>query len=170
MLLTGAADIGIATDVLSRHEDLVVMPCYQWAYSVLVPRGHALADGQPLTLERLAAWPLVSYDGVYAGRAHIDEAFARAGLQPDFTILAMNADVIKTYVELGMGVGIVAEMAYDAARDPLLLALDTGKLFEPNTTHIAVRRGAFLRAYAYAFIETFSPPLTAAAVRQAQGD
>ena len=113
---------------------------------------------------------MVSYDGVYAGRAHIDEAFARAGLQPDFTILAMNADVIKTYVELGMGLGIVAEMAYDAAHDPLLLALDTGKLFEPNTTHIAVRRGAFLRAYAYAFIETFSPPLTAAAVRQAQGD
>jgi LysR family cys regulon transcriptional activator len=168
MLLTGAADIGIATDVLAQYEDLVVMPCYQWTYSVLVPHGHALADGQPLTLERLAAHPLVSYDGVYAGRAHIDAAFERAGLQPDFTILAMNADVIKTYVELGMGVGIVAEMAYDAARDPTLLALDSGTLFEPNTTHIAVRRGAFLRGYVYAFIETFSPPLSAEVVRRAQ--
>jgi LysR family cys regulon transcriptional activator len=169
MLLTGAADIGIATEVLPKFEDLVVMPCYDWSYSVLVPHGHELADGTPLTMERLAAHPLITYDDAYAGRAHIDAAFQRAGLEADFTILAMNADVIKTYVELGMGVGIVAEMAHDPQRDPVLAAVHTGSLFEPNTTHLAVRRGAILRGFAYQFIETFSPALTADVVRTAQG-
>jgi LysR family cys regulon transcriptional activator len=169
MLLTGTADIGIATEVLPKFEDLVVMPCYDWSYSVLVPHGHELADGTPLTMERLAAHPLITYDDAYAGRAHIDAAFQRAGLEADFTILAMNADVIKTYVEMGMGVGIVAEMAHDPQRDPALAAVHTGSLFEPNTTHLAVRRGAILRGFAYHFIETFSPALTADVVRTAQG-
>jgi LysR family cys regulon transcriptional activator len=168
-LLAGDADIGIATEVLPRYEDLVVLPCYQWNYRVLVLPGHPLASG-PLTLDRLAAFPLVTYDGVYAGRAHIDQAFEAAGLTPDFTILAMNADVIKTYVELGMGVGIVAEMAYEPARDAALLALDASALFQPNTTHIAVRRGAYLREYAYAFIQTFAPELTREVVRSAQAE
>jgi LysR family cys regulon transcriptional activator len=169
-LLAGDADIGIATDVLPQFEDLLVLPCYHWNYRVLVLPGHPLADGQPLTLARLAEFPLVTYDGVYAGRAHIDRAFERAGLQPEFTILAMNADVIKTYVELGIGVGIVAEMAYDAQRDSPIVALSGDTLFEPNTTHIAVRRGAFLRQYAYAFIQTFAPALTPEIVRRAQSD
>ena len=169
-LLAGDADIGIATEVLPGYEDLVVLPCYHWNYRVLVRPGHPLADGTPLTLERLASFPLVTYDGVYAGRAHIDQAFERAGLTPDFTILAMNADVIKTYVELGEGVGIVAEMAYEPARDQGLLALDASALFAPNTTHIAVRRGAFLREYAYAFIQTFAHDLTPAVVRMAQAE
>jgi LysR family cys regulon transcriptional activator len=168
-LLSGDADIGIATEVLPGYEDLVVLPCYHWHYRVLVPHGHPLADA-PLTLERLAEHPLVTYDGVYSGRAHIDQAFAAAGLTPDFTILAMNADVIKTYVELGVGVGIVAEMAYEPARDTALLALDAAALFAPNTTHIAVRRGAFLREYAYAFIHTFAPELTRDVVRAAQAE
>ncbi len=167
-LLQGEADIGIATDVLPAYEDLAVLPCYRWHYHVLVPHGHALDDGRPLTLERLAEHPLVSYDGVYAGRAHIDEAFAAAGLTPGFTILAMNADVIKTYVELGVGVGIVAEMAYEPARDTALVALDASALFRPNTTHIAVRRDSYLREYAYAFIRTFAPELTRDVVRSAQ--
>lgn len=168
-LLAGDADIGIATEVLPRYEDLVVLPCYQWSYRVLVPPGHPLTEG-PLTLARLADFPLVTYDGVYAGRAHIDRAFEAASLTPDFTILAMNADVIKTYVELGMGVGIVAEMAYEPARDAALVALDASALFEANTTHIAVRRGAYLREYAYSFIQTFAPELTRSVVRGAQAE
>jgi LysR family cys regulon transcriptional activator len=168
-LLAGDADIGIATDVLPRYDNLVVLPCYHWNYRVLVPHGHPLAEGV-LTLQRLAAFPLVTYDGVYAGRAHIDHAFEVAGLTPDFTILAMNADVIKTYVELGVGVGIVAEMAYEPARDMALHELDASRLFAPNTTHIAVRRGAFLREYAYAFLQTFAPALTRAVVRAAQAE
>lgn len=168
-LLAGDADIGIATEVLPRYDDLVVLPCYHWNYRVLVPYGHPLAQG-PLALARLAAFPLITYDGVYAGRAHIDRAFEAAGLTPDFTILAMNADVIKTYVELGMGVGIVAEMAYEPGRDAALVALDASGLFESNTTHIAVRRGAYLREYAYAFIQTFAPELTRSVVRGAQAE
>ncbi len=169
-LLGGDADIGIATEVLPGYEGLVALPCYQWHYRVLVPPGHPLADGAPLTLQRLAEFPLISYDGVYAGRAHIDAAFQGAGLTPDFTILAMNADVIKTYVELGAGVGIVAEMAYEPARDAGLVALDAAALFAPNTTHIAVRRGAWLRGFAYDFITTFAPELTPDKVRAAQAE
>lgn len=169
-LLSGDADIGIATEVLPRFEDLVVLPCYQWTYLALVPHGHPLAGGQPLTLQRLATFPLITYDGVYVGRAHIDQAFAAAGLTPNFSILAMNADVIKTYVELGVGVGIVAEMAYEPARDAGLVAVDASALFAPNTTHIAVRRGAYLREYAYAFIQTFAPALSRDVVRAAQAE
>jgi len=167
-LLAGEADVGIATDVLPPFADLVTLPCYDWSYRVLVAPGHALADGRPLTLAGLAAHPLITYDGEYTGRAHIDQAFAAAGLHPDFTILAMNADVIKTYAEMGEGVGIVAEMAVEPDSTPNLVVLDAAHLFAPNTTHLAVRRGAFLRAYAYDFIEIFSPGLTRQVVRDAQ--
>jgi LysR family transcriptional regulator, cys regulon transcriptional activator len=169
MLIEGEADIGIATDVLTHFDELLAMPSYRWTYSAVVPPGHALADGQPLTLERLAQFPLITYDAGYTGRAHIDEAFRTAGLNPSFVILAMNADVIKTYVELGMGVGIVATMAHDDARDTTLVSLDGGHLFEPNVTHVAVRRGAYLREYAYGFIELFAPPLTRQVVEAALG-
>lgn len=170
LLLAAEADIGIATEVLPRYEDLVVLPCYQWGYSVLVPPGHPLATSdRPLSLRSLTNYSLITYDGVYAGRAAIDAAFATEGLAPEFTILAMNADVIKTYVEEGMGVGIVAEMAYTPDRDRTLVALDASGLFRPNTTHVAVRRGAPLRRFVYDFIEVFAPSLTAMQVRRAQG-
>lgn len=168
LLRSAEADIGIATDVLTHYDDLVVLPCYRWTYVAVVPSGHPLADGRPLTLEGLAEHPLITYDSGYTGRAHIDEAFRQRDLTPNFTILAMNTDVIKTYVEMGLGVGIVAAMAYDDARDPPLVALDARHLFEANTTHLAIRRGAYLRDFAYAFIETFAPPLTRAVVMQAQ--
>lgn len=169
MLIEGEADIGIATDVLTHFDELLAMPSYRWTYSAVVLPGHPLADGQPLTLQRLAEHPLITYDAGYTGRAHIDEAFRAAGLNPSFVILAMNADVIKTYVELGMGVGIVATMAHDDARDTTLVSLDGGHLFEPNVTHVAVRRGAYLREYAYGFIELFAPPLTRQVVEAALG-
>ncbi len=160
MVRSGQADIGIATDLLTHFEDLVALPSYHWTYCVVVPRGHALADGQPLTLERIAEYPLITYDSGYTGRAHIDEAFKQRGLAPTFVILAMNADVIKTYVELEMGVGIVATMAHDDERDTGLVSIDGGHLFEPNITHVAMRRGAYLRDYAYDFITLFAAPLT----------
>ena len=168
-VLEGEADIGIATDVLPDYEDLATLPCYTWNYRVVVPPGHALADGTPLTLERLAGFPIVTYDGEYSGRAPIDAAFERAGLTPDFTILAMNADIIKTYAEIGTGVGIVAEMAYDPAVDTRLVAVPADGLFESNVTHVAVRRGALLRRYAYDFIAIVAPELTPERVRCAQG-
>ncbi len=167
MLLDGEADIGIATEALAHYEGLVALPCYRWTHAVVVPPGHALLDGGPLTLARLAEHPLITYDAGYTGRAHIDEAFAREGLKPAVVLTAMDADVIKTYVELGMGVGIVASIAFDAERDRTLRALDAGHLFEVNVTRLALRRGSYLRSYVYAFIEAFAAPLTREVVARA---
>src|SRR5690606_2731933 len=136
----------------------------------VVPPGHPLLDVGPPSLERLAAFPVITYDRGYTGRSHIDEAFARAGLQPKVVITAMDADVIKTYVELGMGVGIVASIAIDAERDRQLQAIDARHLFPINVTRLAVRRGTLLRGYAFAFIETFAPGLTRQAVEDALHD
>jgi len=164
LLISGAADIGVATEALAGYAELVALPCYQWTHSVIVPRGHALAEeahrGVPLTLARLAALPIVTYEPGYTGRSHIDEAFRRQGLALNLVLSAMDADVIKTYVELGMGVGIIAAIAYDEQRDSQLAAIDARHLFASNMTRLAVRRGAFLRGYVYDFIRTFASPLT----------
>ena len=167
MLLSGEADIGIATEALAQYEQLVTLPCYRWTHSVVVPPGHALLDGEPLTLQRLARFPLITYDAGYTGRSHIDEAFDREGLSPSIVLSAMDADVIKTYVELGMGVGVVASIAYDEDRDRNLKAIDAGHLFAVNMTRLAFKRGSFLRSHVYGFIETFAPPLTRKVVEQA---
>lgn len=165
-LLRGEADVGIATEALAQYPDLIALPCYRWTHVVIVPQGHALAE-QPLTLERLAREPIITYEPGYTGRGHIDEAFARAGLVPQVVLSAMDADVIKTYVELGLGVGIVAAIAYDDERDRHLHAIDARHLFAANMTRLAVRRGSLLRDYTYRFIETFASPLTRAVVEQA---
>jgi LysR family cys regulon transcriptional activator len=159
MLLSGEADIGIATEALTQYEGLVTLPCYQWSHAVIVPPDHPLLDGEELTLERLARFPLITYDVGYTGRSHIDEAFNDAGITPSIVLSAMDADVIKTYVELGMGVGIVASIAFDSERDRHLRAIEARSLFKLNMTRLAFRRDAFLRSYVYAFIETFAPPL-----------
>jgi LysR family cys regulon transcriptional activator len=166
MLLTGEADVGIATEALAQYDDLIALPSYRWTHAVIAPHGHPLLDG-PLTLSRLAQHPLITYGTGYTGRSHIDEAFAEAKLVPRIVLSAMDADVIKTYVELGMGVGIVASIAYEAERDTSLTALDAGALFGINLTRLAVRRGAYLRAYVYAFIESFAPTLKRSIVEEA---
>jgi LysR family cys regulon transcriptional activator len=159
MLLSGEADIGIATEALSRYDSLVALPCYRWTHSVIVTPGHELLDGRPLTLERLAEYPLITYNAGFTGRLHIDAAFAKAGLEPELVLTAMDADVIKTYVELDLGVGIVASIAFDDERDLNLRALDAGHLFAVNLTKLGIRRGSFLRNYVFDFIETFASPL-----------
>jgi LysR family cys regulon transcriptional activator len=135
---------------------------------VVVPAGHVLADesaaGTVLTLQRLADFPLITYEPGYTGRSHIDEAFGQQGLALNLVLSAMDADVIKTYVELGMGVGIIASMAYDAERDTSLCAIDAGHLFATNMTHLGLRRGSYLRDYVYEFIRTFAAPLNRAQV------
>ena len=167
MLISGEADIGVATEALADYEQLVALPCYRWSHSVILPPDHDLLkrDG-PLTLEALAQCPLVTYEVGYTGRSHIDRAFSAAGLAPAIALAAMDADVIKTYVELGMGVGIVASIAFDEARDRTLRALDAGHLFEVNVTRLAIRAGAWLPGYAYSFIESFAPTLTPDAVKE----
>lgn len=169
MLLSGEADVGIATEALAQYDALIALPCYRWTHSVLVPPGHPLLDA-PLTLERLAAWPLITYDNGFTGRTHIDEAFTQRKLNPHIVLSAMDADVIKTYVELGMGAGIVASIAYEAERDTGLRAIDAGHLFGINLTRLAVRRGSYLRGYVYAFIESFAPTLNRAIVEKALQD
>lgn len=167
MLLSGEADIGIATEALTRYDGLVALPCYRWTHSVIVPPGHDLLDGQPLTLQRLSQFPIITYGAGYTGRMHIDEAFAAAGIEFDLVLTAMDADVVKTYVELGLGVGIVASIAFDDERDRELRAIDAGHLFAVNLTKLAIRRGSFLRSYVYDFIEAFASPLKREVVQRA---
>lgn len=161
MLLSGEADIGVATEALARYEPLVALPCYRWTHSIVVPPGHPLLElTHPVSLQDLARHPIITYEPGFTGRTHIDEAFARAGLAPDVVLSAMDADVIKTYVELDMGVGIVASIAFDPERDRTLRALDARHLFEVNLTRLAFRRGTWLRGFVYDFIESFAPTLT----------
>lgn len=165
MLAEGSADIGIATESLKDAPDVVSFPYYSWHHGVVVPAGHPLNKAKSLTLETLAEWPLVTYSEGFTGRPKIDKAFAAAGLVPDIVLSALDADVIKAYVELGLGVGIVASQAVDPERDSGLRLLDATHLFEVNTSQIAVRRGAYLRGYAYRFIEYCAPAVTEQVVR-----
>lgn len=170
-LLDGHADIGVATESLADHAELAALPTYVWSHCVVVPPEHALAQaqarGEPLNLAQLAAHPLITYEAGYSGRKHIDEAFARQDLRPQVVLSAMDADVIKTYAAQGLGVGLIAAIAFDEARDHKLRAIDARHLFASNTTRVAVRRGAQLRAYTFEFIQLFAAPLTRAVVEQA---
>jgi LysR family cys regulon transcriptional activator len=161
---SGDADVGIATEALASFPDLITLPCYQWNRCVLVPRGHPLAKVKPLTLAAIAKYPIVTYDFTFTGRSQINAAFEAEGLTPKVVLTALDSDVIKTYVELGMGVGIIAQMAYDASRDSAFEKLDAGHLFAPSTTKLALRRGVFLRGYVYDFIVLFAPALDRATV------
>ncbi|EEG09081.1 CysB family HTH-type transcriptional regulator [Pseudogulbenkiania ferrooxidans] len=167
LLLDGQADIGIATEAISAVPELVSFPYYRWHHTVIAPPGHPLHGVKPLTLEALADYPLVTYHEGFTGRAQIDRAFAEAGLVPDVVMAALDADVIKTYVELEMGVGIVASMAVDAQRDQGVAEVDSVPLFGHQTSRIAVRRGHYLRSYAYRFIELCSAELDETTVCQA---
>ncbi|MBT2770723.1 HTH-type transcriptional regulator CysB [Halomonas sp. ISL-60] len=168
MVSEGQADFAIATESLELFTDLVLLPCYRWNRCVLVPKGHPLATHNgPLTLEALAEHPLVTYVFGFTGRSQLDDAFKAKGLTPNVVLTAADADVIKTYVRLGMGVGIVAHMAVDEALDNDLVALDASHLFASSTTKIGIRRGTFMRGYMYDFLERFAPHLTRDRVEEA---
>lgn len=161
MVSEGQADFAIATESLELFTDLILLPCYRWNRCVLVPKNHSLASiSQPLTLEALAEHPLVTYVFGFTGRSQLDDAFRAKGLTPNVVLTAADADVIKTYVRLGMGVGIVAHMAVDEVLDDDLVALDASHLFASSTTKIGIRRGTFMRGYMYDFLERFAPHLT----------
>jgi LysR family cys regulon transcriptional activator len=168
MLIDGSADIGLATESLEDHAELITLPCYDWQHVVVMPAGHALADGPPLTLEQLAAEPLVSYHPSFTGRRRIDQAFAQRRLSPDVVLEAIDSDVIKTYVRLGLGVGIVAEMAVrDDPPGGELVSRPVGHLFGRNVSRVAFRRGAYLRHFVYTFAELLSDRLTRALIERA---
>ncbi|HEX2013365.1 MAG TPA: CysB family HTH-type transcriptional regulator [Roseateles sp.] len=160
MLIDESADVGLATESLSEHTELVTLPCYEWQHVLVVPRDHPLASVERISLEMLAEQPLVSYHPSFTGRTRIDRAFAARHLQPKIVLEAIDSDVIKTYVKLGMGVGIVAEMA--VREDPPgsdLVSRPLGHLFGQNVARIAFKRGAYLRNYVYAFAELLSSRL-----------
>jgi DNA-binding transcriptional LysR family regulator len=167
MLERGDADIGIATEALDDSGALLALPGYEWWHNVVVPAAHPLANEERLTLEALAQWPIITYSPEFTGRSHIDEAFAARGVAYDVVLTAIDSDVIKTYVELGLGVGIIAAMAFDPTRDAALRALDARHLFRVNTTRVAIRRGTLLRGFAYDFIELFAPRLTRKGIERA---
>ncbi len=167
MAADGTVEFAIATEALELFSDLVMMPCYRWNRCILVPRNHPLAEMDSLTLEAVAEHPIVTYVFGFTGRSRLDEAFMDRGLVPKVVFTAADADVIKTYVRLGLGIGIVAQMAYDDDADSDLVALDAGHLFDASVTKIGCRRGTFLRGYMYEFIELFAPHLTREIVDEA---
>jgi len=160
MAARGDADFAIATEAMDKFGDLVMMPCYRWNRVLLLPSGHPLVVVEKPTHWDIAQYPIVTYVSGFTGRAQLDEAFQAQGLEPRVTVTAADADVIKTYVRLGVGIGIVASMAYDASADADLVSVDVSHLFAYGTTHIGFRRGAFLRAYMLDFMVMFAPGLT----------
>lgn len=160
------SDFAIATEAMELYSDLVMLPCYRWNRSILVPNDHPLAQESELSLCKISKYPLVTYTFGFTGRSKLDEAFAARGLKPRVVLTAADADVIKTYVRLGLGVGIVASMAYDPQIDSDLVALDASNLFEASTTKIGFRRSSYLRGYMFDFIEMFSPHLDRDLVRK----
>jgi len=167
MAADGTADFAIATEALELYSDLIMMPCYNWNRCVVVPKDHPLAQVDRLTLKELAQHPIVTYVFGFTGRSKLDEAFQAEGLTPKVVFTAADADVIKTYVRLGLGVGIIASMAYDSNQDSDLVPLDASNLFEASTTKIGFRKGTFLRGYMYDFMQRFAPHLTRERVEQA---
>ena len=166
-VLSGEADIGIATESLSLYDELITLPCYEWNHCVITPLNHPLLNEKKLTLAKIAQYPIITYDFAFSGRGKINAAFETANIQPNIALTAIDADVIKTYVELGLGIGILAKMAFIPERDKRLRMMDAGHLFKPSTTRIAIRKNEYLRGYTYDFIELFAPHLTRKVVAQA---
>ena len=159
-VLAGDADIGIATEALDQYPQLITLPVRQWNHCVIAPAAHPILQSQPLSLHELVKWPLITYDTAFTGRSRINKAFERIGAEPNIALTALDADVIKTYVSLGLGLGIVSALAFDAQRDSGLVAIDASHLFESNTTRLALRRGTYLRRHDYDLIELFAPHLS----------
>ncbi len=167
MVLDEVADLGLATEALDHIDELVSLPCYDWQHAAVMPLDHPLAQIERISLEDLAAQPLVSYHPSFSGRTRIDNAFAARRLKPNVVLEAIDADVIKTYVRLGLGVGIVAELAVRDELTPDLTWRPLGHLFGRNITRIAFRRGAYLRNFVYSFTEMLSDRLTPALIAKA---
>jgi LysR family cys regulon transcriptional activator len=168
MVLDGSADIAIATEAIAENADLVMLPCYQWNRCVVATPRHPILREQPLTLEAIARYPLITYDDAFTGRGQINKAFLGRGLKPNVVLTAIDSDVIKKYVEMDLGIGVLARMAYDPEEDRKLGMVDASHLFESSTTRIGIRRNAWLRGFVFAFIELFVPSLTRRIVEAAR--
>jgi LysR family cys regulon transcriptional activator len=167
MVLSDVADVGVATEALASMDALLALPCYSWQHLAVFPVGHPLASQGTVTLEELAKYPLITYQQEFAGRKRIDQAFAARHIVPQVVLEAIDSDVLKTYVELGMGVGLLAEIAIQQQKDAALATLPLGHLFGTNMARVAIKRGAYLRGFVYTFLELLSPKLTRKAVQEA---
>ncbi len=159
LVSSGDADIAIATEAIEHFHELVMLPCYEWNRCIVVPPKHPLLKQKLLMLEEINRYQIITYDFAFTGRSKINQAFADRGLEPNVVLTAIDSDVIKTYVELGLGVGILANMAFDPKRDKNLRSIDASHLFEPSTTRIGISRNSYLRGYIFDFIEMFAPHL-----------
>ncbi len=159
-VVSGEADIGIATEALDQYPRLITLPVRQWSHCVIAPEGHPILKSVPLALDELVRWPLITYDTAFTGRSRINRAFERIGAEPNIVLTALDSDVIKTYVSLGLGLGIISALAFDAQRDAGLVAVDAAHLFESNTTRLALRRGTYLRRHDYDLIALFAQHLS----------
>ena len=164
MVLSGEADIAIATELIPDDPELATLPCQQWNRCVVAVPRHPILQEKPLTLEAIARYPLITYDDAFTGRSKVNKAFLGRGLKPNVVLTALDSDVIKTYVSMDLGIGILARMAWNSVEDRKLGMVDAAHLFESSTTRIGLRRNAYLRGYVYAFIELFVPHLSRAMV------
>lgn len=162
---SGEVDLAVAYDDLELYGDLAMMPCYRWNRCILVPKDHPLVNVEKITLEDVVAHSIVTYPFGFSGRSKRKKAFHDKGLDPKIVFTATDADVIKTYVRLGLGIGIVAHMAYSPEEDSDLVSIEAAHLFESSITSVGVRRGTYLRGYMYEFIEAFAPHLTSSVVQ-----
>lgn len=169
-VMSGEAHVGLATEAISSYDELVTLPCYSWNRCLVVPEGHALIDDAPLTLQKIAQYPVITYDFSFAGGSMVNRVFAEQGLSLNVALTAIDSDVIKTYVELGLGVGLLAKMAYNPERDRNLTMIDASHLFPESVTRLGIRKDAYLRGYQYAFIETLAQHLTRDVVDDALGN
>lgn len=166
-VVNGEADIGIATEMIDSHEKLLCFPCYQWNRCVIAPPWHPLLADPPLTLAKIANYPLITYDFSFTGGSLVNKVFSQAGLEPNVVLTAIDADVIKTYVNLGLGIGLLANIAYNPERDGNLAMIDASHLFPPSTTYLGIRRDSYLRSYMYEFIQLLAPQFDRKAVETA---
>ncbi|MDH5479819.1 MAG: HTH-type transcriptional regulator CysB [Nitrosomonas sp.] len=165
LVTSGEADIAIATEAIEQFQELIMLPCYEWNRCVVVPPNHPLLALEKLTLEAISQYPIITYDFAFTGRSKINQAFERVGLIPNVVLTAIDSDVIKTYVELELGIGILAKMAFDSKRDKHLKSIDASHLFDASTTRIGISKNNYLRGYIFDFIEIFAPHLDHSSIR-----
>ena len=159
-ILKGDADVGIATESIGHNANIICIPCYSWNRVLVFPKNHALSSIKEITLQNIASYPMITYDYAFTGSTIVSKVFKEANISPNIMLTAIDADVIKTYVELNLGVGLIAEMAYDKNKDSALESRDVSHLFPTSTTYIGIRKETFVRGFVYEFIKMFTPDIT----------
>jgi len=165
-IVNGDADVGIATESIGLHDKIFCIPCYSWNRIIVIPKSHPLNDEKIITLEHLATYPLITYDYAFTGSTIVSKVFKESNLKPNIMLTAIDADVIKTYVNLNLGIGLIAEMAFDSSKDIDLISRDVSHLFPLSTTYLGIRKDTFIRASTFDFIKMFTPQMSEHELRQ----